>query len=52
MDVDPIRWVQLGGAVMGAVLLCLGLYIQIMPLAWIGGVVLAISGWCVSSYNL
>jgi hypothetical protein len=52
MDVDPIRWVQLAGAVAGAALLCLGLYVHVTPMVWIGGVVLAISGWCVSPYKL
>jgi hypothetical protein len=51
MDCDPVRWVQAAGAVIGAALLCLGIYIHAEPMMFIGGGVLLLSGLCVSCYK-
>ena len=52
MDVDPVRWVQAAGAIMGAALLGLGVYIHAEPMMFIGGGLLLLSGMCVSCYKL
>ena len=52
MDVDPIRCVQMVGAILGAALLCMGLLIHAEPVVFMGIGALVLSGLCVSSYKL
>ena len=52
MEVDPVRWVQVAGAILGAALISLGLYIHAEPVVFIGIGALLLSGLCVSCYKL
>jgi uncharacterized membrane protein YqgA involved in biofilm formation len=52
MDVDPVRWVQGAAAIVGAALLGLGLYVEAVPVMWLGGGVLVFAALCVTCYKL
>ncbi len=52
MEVNPVRWVQVAGAIMGAALLGLGYAIEAAPMMWLGGGLLVFAALCFSCHKL